>query len=265
MQLSVTSLSRFVQDSVIVIKFLETECVGSLEFAKTKVFAQLCHEGLSVTIHQRIVMSFESSCNKFFVNSLGPTASMSSTCTAMQMSSSVFLQLARQMFLPASRRCSETQHGLTHSPNHTSAIRQNLRVPAFGWLCVLLFAFTDFSVEKSLCVVCHKTPCREHTDALYCCCTCKATFIIVRLFITSRSVLGSLHCRSFHRVYPATRHDVCTSRQLVLVHLFDFHALQEIELFLTSFGRHCHVFVRSDETFHCRVKAVTHFMSLLKS
>ena len=28
---------------VIVIRFLETECVGSLEFAKTKVFAQLCH------------------------------------------------------------------------------------------------------------------------------------------------------------------------------------------------------------------------------
>ena len=42
-QLSVTSLSKFVQESVIVVRFLETECVGSLEFAKTKVFAQLCH------------------------------------------------------------------------------------------------------------------------------------------------------------------------------------------------------------------------------
>ena len=87
------------------LRFLETECVGSLEFAKTKVFAQLCQtcnlavsgtkndqgtlEGLSVTIPQRIVMSFESSCNIFFVNSLGPTASMSFTCTPMQMSSSV--------------------------------------------------------------------------------------------------------------------------------------------------------------------------------
>ena len=37
----VTSPSRFVQDSVMVIKFLETECVGPLEFTKTKVFAQL--------------------------------------------------------------------------------------------------------------------------------------------------------------------------------------------------------------------------------
>ena len=31
------------QDSVIVIRFLETVCVGALEFPKTKVFAQLCH------------------------------------------------------------------------------------------------------------------------------------------------------------------------------------------------------------------------------
>ena len=122
---------------------------------------------LSVTTPQRIVMSFESSCNKFFVNSLGPTSSMSSTCTPMQMSSSVFtkqtgialilnetvfFQLARQMFLQASRRCYETQHGPVHSPNHTSAIRQNLWVPAFKWMCVQLFVFTDFSVEESLCV-----------------------------------------------------------------------------------------------------------------
>ena len=158
------------------------------------------------------------------------------TRIALVLKKSMFFQLARQMFLPASRRCPETQHGLTHSQNHTSAIRQNLRVPAFRWLCIQLFAFTNFSVEKSLCVVCHKsfvspisfveTPCQENTDALYCCCSCKATFIAVRFFITSCSVLGSPHCWSFHRVYPATGHNVCSSRQLVLVHLF------EIKLFL---------------------------------
>ena len=48
-----------------------------------------------------------------------------------------------------------------------------------------------------------KTPCQEHTDALYCCCSCKATATAVRFFITSRCVLGSPHGRSFHRVHPA--------------------------------------------------------------
>ena len=57
-------------------------------------------------------------------------------------------------------------------------------------------------------------------------------------------------------------------KQLVLVHLFeDFHALQEIELFLTSLllGRHCRILVSLEETFRRRLRAVTHFMSLLKS
>ena len=127
--------------------------------------------------------------------SLGPTASMSSTCTPMQMSSSVFtnktrivlilnetvfFQVARQVFLPTSRRCSKTQQGLAHFPHHTSAIHQNLRVPTFRWLCMQLFAFADFSVEESLCVLGHKsfvsqitfveTPCQQRADALYCCC-----------------------------------------------------------------------------------------------
>ena len=56
--------------------------------------------------------------------------------------------------------------------------------------------------------------------------------------------------------------------KLVLVHLCeDFHAFQENELFLTSLllGRHCHVRVSLEETFRCRLRAVTHFMSLLKS
>ena len=87
-------------------------------------------------------------------------------------------------------------------------------------------------------------------------------------FVTSRSVIGSPHCWNFHRVHPATRHDVCSSRRLVLVHLFeDFRAIQDIELFLTSslLGRHCHVLVSLEETFRRRLRAVTHFMSLLKN
>ena len=64
------------------------------------------------------------------------------------------------------------------------------------------------------------------------------------------------------------KHDVCSSRQLVLVHLFeDFHAILEIELFLTSLllGRPCHVLVSLEETFRRGLRAVTQFMSLLES
>ena len=58
-----------------------------------------------------------------------------------------------------------------------------------------------------------------------------------------------------NRVHPATSHDVCSRKQVVLVHLFeDFHALQEIELSLTSLllGNHCHVFVSLKETLRRR-------------
>ena len=66
-------------------------------------------------------------------------------------------------------------------------------------------------------------------------------------------------------VHPSARHDVCSSRQLVLVHLFeDFHALQEIELFLTSLllGRHCHVLVSLEETFRRHLKGGDSFREL---
>ena len=88
----------------------------------------------------------------------------------------MFFQPARQMFLPTSRRCSETQHDLTHSPNHTSAIRRNLRVPAFRWLRATVRLHGLQRSEKLVCSLPHKlrvpdleTPCQEHTDALYCC------------------------------------------------------------------------------------------------
>ena len=49
--------------------------------------------------------------------------------------------------------------------------------------------------------------------------------------------------------------------------LEDFHALWEIELFLTSLllGSHCHVLVSLEETLRRRLGAVTHPMSLLES
>ena len=73
------------------------------------------------------------------------------------------------------------------------------------------------------------------------------------------------HILGVHRVHPAARHDVCSSRQPVLVHLFEeFHVLKEIELFLTSLllGRHCHVLVSLEQTFRRRLRAVTPFMEL---
>ena len=102
------------------------------------------------------------------------------TRIALILNETVFFQFARQMFLPTSRRCSKTQHGLAHFPHHTSSIHQNLRVTTFRWLRIQLFTFADFSVEESLCVIGHRsfvslitsveTPCQEHADALNCCC-----------------------------------------------------------------------------------------------
>ena len=51
-----TSLSRFVQDSVIVVRFLETECVGSLEFAKTSLCTTLSRSHTSVVMTNFIRM-----------------------------------------------------------------------------------------------------------------------------------------------------------------------------------------------------------------
>ena len=208
-----TSLSRFIQDSVIVVRFFETECVGPLKFAKTKSLCttlsqnhsrlQTCNLAVSGTKNDQGTLE---ACQSPYPNALScllrvpATDSLSihwdqppaylahahqckcpgvhkQTRITLILNKAMFFQLARQMFLPTSRRCPETQHGFTHSPNYTSAIRQNLPVSTFRWLCVQLFAFSDFSVEKSLCVDCHKsfvslitfveTPCQEHTDALY--------------------------------------------------------------------------------------------------
>ena len=229
-------------------------------------------------------MYFASCYTKFFVTSLGPTASMSSTCTPM---SNVQLGVPKKnkdrahferhrvlstcsTSVPASvleMFESKTQHGLARTI-HTTRL-PSIRIfgfqPSGG--CAYSCSPSRTSALRKACVygVSHKsfvslitfveTPCQENTGALYCCCCRKATFVTVRFFVTSRSVLRSPHCWSFHRVHLGTRHDVCSSRPLVLAHLFeDFHALQEIELFLTSLllGRHCHVLVGLEETFSVR-------------
>ena len=135
-----TSLSRFVQDSVIVIRFLETECVGSLEFAKTKGFAQLCHvvtrdskrvalrcpaqrttkELLRHVNHhtpthchvlreilQQVLCHFTGTHSQHVVH-MHTTANVQfrvrkQTRMALFLFETVFYQFARQMFLPASR------------------------------------------------------------------------------------------------------------------------------------------------------------------
>ena len=171
--------SGFSKLSVLPFEFAKTSLCTTLSHSHSRL--QTCNFAVSGTKNDQgtleasqspftNALSCLSTVRKFFVNSLGPTASMSSTRTPPRMFSPVFanrqitlilneamfFECAREMFLPASRRCLETQHGFMHSPHHTSTIRQNLRVPAFRWLCVQLFAFTDVSVEKSLCVVCQK-------------------------------------------------------------------------------------------------------------
>ena len=77
----------------------------------------------------------------------------------------------------------------------------------------------------------------------------------------------------FHRVYPAAGHDVCSSRQLVLVHLVeDFHALQEIELFsdsyvtvLTGRGPRCKCFCRVVPRKGQRLKDLEHFLAIMRA
>ena len=137
-------------------RFLETECVGSLEFAKTSLCTTLSRGQTKFQMCSFVVSGTKNdlgtlvvcqspypnalpclSRNKFFVTSLGPTASMSSICTTnanvqfrvrkqtrivLILNEAVFFQVARQVFLPASRRCSKTQHGLAQIPHHTSAV-----------------------------------------------------------------------------------------------------------------------------------------------
>ena len=140
-QLSMTSLSKFVQESVIVNRFLETECVGSLEFAKSSVFAQLSHvvtrdskrvalrcpaqrttkELLRLVGHhtpthchvfraflQQILCQFTRT-NRQHVVHMHSNATVQfrvhkQTRIALILNETMFFQLARQMFLSASRR-----------------------------------------------------------------------------------------------------------------------------------------------------------------
>ena len=207
-------MSRVVQESVIVVRFLETECVGSLEFVKTKVFAQLCHvvtlrcpaqrttkELLRLVSHltpialpclsRALATDFSSihwdqppACRPHAPQCKCPAPCSQTNKDRAHLERNRVLSTCSTGFLPASRRCSKTQHGLAHFPHHTSAIHQNLRAPPFGWLRIQLFTFADFSVEECLGAVGHKSfvslitvverPCQEHTDALNCCCCCRS-------------------------------------------------------------------------------------------
>ena len=162
----------------------------------------------------------------------------------------------------------KTQHGLSHSPNHTSAIRQNLRVPAFRWLCVQLFAFTDFSGEKSLCVLsATKASCPWSRLSRHLAKSIRMPCIVAVATKQPASLWGSSQ-PEFSSCLPSGRTwRVFQQATRPRTPLRNFHALQDIELFLTSsfLGRHCHVLVSLEETFRRRLRAVTHFMSLLKS
>ena len=153
-KLSVTSLSRFVQDSVIVVRFLETECVDPFSSPKPNTCTtlsrsharlQTCSLAVSGTKNDQGTLE---ACQSPYTNALSclsrvpATNSMSihwdqppacrphhsdanvqfrvhkQTRIALILNGTMFFQLARQMFLPASRRRSETWHGLTHSTPH---------------------------------------------------------------------------------------------------------------------------------------------------
>ena len=91
-----------------------------------------------------------------------------------------------------------------------------------------------------------ETPCQELTNALDCRCGCNTTIVIVSFLMTSRRVRGPPHRWCFHRVPPATTHDVCSSGQVVTIHrLVHWHALSKVDLCFASLllGGYCHVLV----------------------
>ena len=64
--------------------------------------------------------------------------------------------------------------------------------------------------------------------------------------MTSCRVRGPPHRWCFHRVPPATTHDVCSSRQVVTIHrLVHWHTFSNVDLCFASLllGGHCHVLV----------------------
>ena len=123
------------------------------------------------------------------------------------------------------------------------------------------------SALRKACVVCHKSfcvpdhVCRDTLPRAY---GCPVLLLSLQSNLHRCEVLRNFsQCTwisalsEFSSCLPSGRHDVCSSKKLVLVHLFeDFHALQEIELFLTSLllGRHCHVLVSLEKTFRRRLR-----------
>ena len=187
-----TSLSRFVQDSVIVVRFLETECVGSLAFANPKSlhnFVTLSHEtpkraalrcparkndqgtleayqspytnALSCFPRVPATNSFNGT-NRQHVVHMHSNANVQfsvhkQTRIALILNTAMFFQLARQIFL--SRRCSETQHGLSHSP-HVCHPSESLGS------CACNCSPSRISAVRKVCVCC--LPQKLHVPDLVC-------------------------------------------------------------------------------------------------
>ena len=115
-QLSVTALSRFVQDGVTFNNFLETECVGTLELTKTKILlAQMCccpapHSNAlpcpSRVPATNVSLTRWSHCQR--VVHVHPNADVQ------------FRVRKHTRIAFILRRCSQAQHGHAHLPHHTS-------------------------------------------------------------------------------------------------------------------------------------------------
>ena len=155
---------------------------------------------------------------------------MSSTCTPMQMSRSasqtsrITFILDETVFFRLLDRCScqrldmfrKTEHGLAYSPHHMSAVLQQFGTPPFRWLYIQLFSFADFSVEESLCVVCHKSfvsksRCRDILPRAY---GCPELLLLLQSNLRHSEVLRNLsQCTwiskllEFSSRHPTTRHD----------------------------------------------------------
>ena len=125
----------------------------------------------SVTMLQRISISFASSCNSCLVASFGATASMSSTCTRVQISrdhineqtwvsfvwhKTLLFQLSPEVLSSASRRCTQAWKCFPHPPHNLTPVPKILWFRPLRWLSEELLSVSHFSVEKSLRVVSHE-------------------------------------------------------------------------------------------------------------
>ena len=125
----------------------------------------------SVTMLQRISISFASSCNSCLVASfwghcqhvvhMHACANISDhineqTWVSLVLHKTLLFQLSPEVLSSASRRCAQAWQCFPHPPRNLPPVQKILWFPPLRWLSEELLSVSHFSVEKSLRVVSHE-------------------------------------------------------------------------------------------------------------